>query len=157
MNNPDHLFTVAAEFAQATGNAERFHARAASVTGDDRIVLTQKASDWEAIAARRREQLRAALREALRGTLIAEPDTEQPAALWRRRHVEVRARTDDGSRVRVRCTPAQAVALGTALIGLAALTDQLGGGVLGETIATFPPTLGPTAEPEASGENGEPA
>ena len=50
----------------------------------------------------------------------------------------------------MRCTPRQAVALGTALIGLAALTDQLGGGVLGDTIATFPGNSNPTAEPEAA-------
>ncbi|WP_018789188.1 hypothetical protein [Micromonospora sp. CNB394] len=155
--NPEHLFNLAAEFAQATGNAERFHARAASVTGEDRTALSKKASEWEAIAARRREHLHASLREAPRGPVIAEPDTELPVALWRRRRVEVRAYTGDGSRVRVRCTPTQAVALGTALIGLAALTDQLGGGVLGETIATFPPTSHSTAEPEAIGQQGESA
>ncbi|WP_435209062.1 hypothetical protein [Micromonospora sp. bgisy143] len=154
---PEHLFNVAVEFAEATGKAERARALAASATGDERTVLTNTATRWEAVAMRRGEFLRASLREALRGTVIAEPDTEQPAALWRRRHVEVRARTGHGSLVRVRCTPTQAVALGTALIGLAALTDQLGGGVLGETIATFPPTLDSTAEPEAGGENGKPA
>ncbi|MEU8370073.1 hypothetical protein [Micromonospora tulbaghiae] len=153
--NPDHLFSVAAEFAQATGNAERFHARAASVTSADRTALTKKASEWEATAARRREHLRASLREALRGPFIAEPDTELPAALWQRRHVEVRACTRHGSRIHVRCTPAQAVALGTALIGFAALTDQLGGGVLGDILATFPTHC--TAEPQASGEDGKPA
>ncbi|PSK65568.1 hypothetical protein B0E53_02469 [Micromonospora sp. MH33] len=155
--NPDHLFTVAAEFAEATGKAERLRARAVSATGDERTVLTNTASRWEAVAKRRREFLRASLHEALRGPIIAEPDTEQPVALWRRRSVEVRACTGDGSRVRVRCTPTQAVALGTALIGLAALTDQLGGGVLGQTLSTFPPNSRSTAEPEANDEKGKPA
>ncbi|GAB3076411.1 hypothetical protein [Micromonospora schwarzwaldensis] len=153
--NPDHLFNVAAAFAQATGNAEHFHARAASATGADRAALTKKASEWQAIAIRRRKHLRASLREEPRGPVVAEPDTELPAALWQRRHVEIRACTDDGSRIRVRCTPAQAVALGTALIGFAALTDQLGGGVLGDILTTFPPR--PTTEPQTSNENQEPA
>ncbi|WP_431937080.1 hypothetical protein [Micromonospora sp. RP3T] len=152
--DPDHLFNVAAEFAQATGNAERFHARAASATGADRAALTKKATEWQAIAVRRRKHLRASLREELRGPVLAEPDTELPAALWQRRHVEIRACTPDGSRIRVRCTPAQAVALGTALIGFAALADQLGGGVLGDILTTFPPHL--SAQPQASGQDGKP-
>ncbi|WP_216592212.1 hypothetical protein [Verrucosispora sioxanthis] len=51
--NPDRLFDLAAEFAHATGNAERFHARAAVATGDDRAAHEKAASRWEAIAARR--------------------------------------------------------------------------------------------------------
>ncbi|WP_431945492.1 hypothetical protein [Micromonospora marina] len=153
--NPDHLFSIAAELAKATGRAERARTLAASATGDERVVLANTASRCEAVVARRREFLRASLREALRGPVVAEPDTELPAALWQRRHVEIRACTSDGSRIRVRCTPAQAVALGTALIGFAALTDQLGGGVLGDILTTFPPR--PTAEPQASNESREPA
>ncbi|MEU3118477.1 hypothetical protein ABZ652_30725 [Micromonospora chalcea] len=153
--NPDHLFNVAAAYAEATGNAEHFRARAASATGADRAALTTKAREWDTIAVRQRKHLRASLREKLSGPVIAEPDTELPAALWQRRHVEIRACTSDGSRIRVRCTPAQAVALGTALIGLAALTDQRGGGVLGNILTTFPSHF--TAKPQASNENREPA
>jgi hypothetical protein len=138
--HPDRLFDLAAEFAQATGNAERFHARAASTTGDDHTAHTKTASDWEARAARRREHLRAALREALRGTVTAVPDDELPVATWQRGRVEVRATTTDGTRtVRVRYTPAQALSAGAALIACAAITDQRAGGTLADVLAAFPP------------------
>ncbi|WP_328366633.1 hypothetical protein [Micromonospora zamorensis] len=151
----ERLFNLAAEFAQATGNAERFHARAASATDDDRTAITVKAVSWEGIAAQRREALRTELREALRGTVTAMPDEELPVAIWQRRHVEIRATTLDAARVRVRYSPAQAVALGTALIAFATLTDQRGGGILGDILATFPPTTGASQEPRD--EEGEPA
>ncbi|MGI5525823.1 hypothetical protein ACQEUX_33465 [Micromonospora sp. CA-259024] len=143
----ERLFNLAAEFAEATGNAERFHARAACATGDDRTALTVKASSWKGIAAQRREALRIGLREASRGTVTATPDEELPVALWQRRHVEVRAITLDAAPVRVRYSPAQAVALGTALIAFATLTDQRGGGILGGILATFPPTTNAGNEP----------
>lgn len=138
--NPERLFDLAAEFAQAIGNAERFHARAASCAGDDHTAHTKKASDWQAIAARRREHLRAALREALRGTMTAVPDAELPVATWQRGRVEVRATTLDGTRaVRVRYTPAQALAAGAALIACAAITDEQTGGTLTSILPAFPP------------------
>ncbi|MGW5557085.1 hypothetical protein ACWER9_07670 [Micromonospora sp. NPDC003944] len=151
----ERLFNLAAEFAEATGNAERFHVRAACATGDDRTALTLKASSWKGIAAQRREALRTGLNEALPGTVTATPDEELPVALWQRRHVEVRAITLDAAPVRVRYSPAQAVALGTALIALATLTDQRGGGTLGDILATFPPDTNAGSEPVHKG--GSPA
>lgn len=146
--NPDRLFDLAAEFAQATGNAERFHARAASTTGDDHTAHTKKASEWEAIAARRREHLRAALREALRGTVTAAPDNELPVATLQRGRVEIRATTTDGTRaVRVRYTPAQALAAGAALIACAAITDEKSGGTLTSILGVFPPNPSTGDEP----------
>jgi hypothetical protein len=154
--NSDRLFDLAAEFAQATGNAERFHARAAVATGDAQTGHTKKASDWEAIAARRREHLSAALREALRGTVHAVPDDELPVATWQRGRVEVRATTLDGTRaVRVRYTPAQALAAGAALIACAAITDEQAGGTLTGILAAFPPN--PSSGDEPASDEGRPA
>ncbi|MEV0396501.1 hypothetical protein [Polymorphospora rubra] len=146
--NPERLFDLAAEFAQATGNAERFHAHAASTTGDGHTVHSRSASRWEAIAARRREHLRAALREELRGTVHAVPDDELPVATWRRGRVEVRGTTLDGTRtIRVRYTPAQALAAGAALIACATITDEQAGGTLTGILATFPPNPATGDEP----------
>jgi hypothetical protein len=140
---PERLFDLAAEFAQATGNAERFHARAASAADDDRAALTEKAETWDARAARRREQLRTALREALRGAVRAVPDDNLPVATRRPGQVEVRAVTTDRRRaVRVRYTPAQALAAGAALIACAAITDERGGALAG-VLAAFPPSPAP--------------
>ncbi|MDG4793512.1 hypothetical protein [Micromonospora sp. WMMD1082] len=153
--HPDQLFDLAAEFAHAIGNAERFHARAAVATGDDRAAHRKAASRWEGTAAYRREQLRAALREALRGTVHAVPDERLPVATWQQARVEVRATTLDGTRtVRVRYTPAQAAAAGAALIACAALTDHPNGSILASILPAFPPTP-PADEPPS--DEGKPA
>ncbi|WBB53868.1 hypothetical protein [Verrucosispora sp. WMMD573] len=158
--NPDRLFDLAAEFAHAIGNAERFHARAAVATGDDRAAHQKAASRWEAAAARRREHLRAALREALRGTVKAVPDERLPVATWQPGRVEVRATTLDGTRtVRVRYTPAQAAAAAVALIACAAITDDPDGSTLASILPAFPPTP-PSDEPatdEPATDEGRPA
>ncbi|GAB3160768.1 hypothetical protein GCM10027290_67200 [Micromonospora sonneratiae] len=153
--NPDRLFDLAAEFAQATGNAERFHARAASTTGNAHTAHSKKASKWEAAATRRREHLRATLREALRGTVTAVPDAELPVATWQRGRVEILATTDGTRAVRVRYTPAQALTAGAALIACAAITDEQTGGTLTSILSAFPPNP-PTSDEPASDE-GRPA
>ncbi|WP_213454669.1 hypothetical protein [Rhizomonospora bruguierae] len=138
--SPDQLVDLAAEFAQAIGNAERFHARAATAdTPEDNTAHAKAAARWEATAIRRREHLRAALREALSGAVTAMPDEALPVATWQRGRVEVRATTLDGARaVRVRYTPAQALAAGAALIACAAVTDEHSGGALTDILAAFP-------------------
>ncbi|GAB3863706.1 hypothetical protein GCM10029963_72900 [Micromonospora andamanensis] len=154
--NPDRLFDLAAEFAHATGNAERFHARAAVATGDDRAAHEKAASRWEAIAARRREHLRASLREALRGTVKAVPDERLPVATWQPGRVEVRATTLDGTRsVRVRYTPAQAAAAAVALIACAAITDDPNGSTLASILPAFPPN--PPGDEPVTTDEGRPA
>jgi hypothetical protein len=147
---PQRLFDLAAEFAQATGNAERLRARAASGT-DDHAAHTEKAAAWDALAARRREQLRDALRETLRGTVLAVPDDKLPVATWQRGRVEIRAVTTDRARVvRVRYTPAQALAAGAALIACAAITDGRAGGTLTDILPAFPPNPTRTNPPPAA-------
>jgi len=147
---PERLFDLAAEFAEAAGNAGLFHARAAATTGDEHTTHTANAARWEAIVARRREHLRTTLREALRGTVTAIPDDRLPVATWQRGRVEIRATTtaSGGARaVRVRYTPAQAVAAGAALIACAAITDKQTGGSLAGILAAFPPNPTPHDEP----------
>ncbi|GAA4469705.1 hypothetical protein [Phytohabitans houttuyneae] len=152
--NPDRLFDLAAEFAQATGNAERHNAYAACATGDEHTEHTKKASTWTALAARRREELRTALRDATHGAVRAVPDHELPVATWRRGRIEVRAVTTDGTRaVRVRYTPGQALETGAALIACAAITDERIGGTLTRTLAALPSHLHtPPTQTEPIGE-----
>ena len=74
------------------------------------------------------------------------PDAELPVATWRNNHVEVRAHTGaEGRAVRVRYTPAQALAVGTALIACAVLADQRLGGTLSTILGAFPPDTDTTA------------
>jgi hypothetical protein len=139
---PDRLFNLAAEFAQATGNAERHNAYAACATGDEHTDHIKKAATWTALAARRREELRTALRDALHGAVRAVPDHELPVATGQRGRSEVRAVTTDRTRtVRVRYTPAQALETGAALIACAAITDERIGGTLTRTLAALPSHL----------------
>jgi hypothetical protein len=139
---PERLFDLAAEFAQATGNAERHNAYAASATDDERAAHTKKSVTWTNLAVRRREELRTALREALHGTVRAVPDEQLPVATWRAGQVEVRAATTDGTRtVRVSYTPAQALETGAALIACAAATDDRIGGTLTRALAALPSHL----------------
>lgn len=134
---PERLFDLAAEFAQATSNAERLHAHAS--TNDDGSAYNTDATSWSSLAASRREELRTALREALRSPIRAVPDNDVPVATWQRGRVEIRAITSDGTRtVRVRYTPAQAIAAGAALIACAAITDERSNGTLSGILATFP-------------------
>ena len=95
------------------------------------------------------------MRDTLRGTVRAVPDDELPVATWRRGRVEIRAITTDRVRaVRVRYTPAQALAAGAALIACAAITDERSGGTLTDILAAFPPNPRPAAE--ATGDPGGP-
>jgi len=140
---PELLFTLAAEFAQATGNSDRFRVLGSMATNDnDRVAHAGAAARWEALASSRREELRAALRETLRGTVRAVPDDELPVATTQRGRIEVRATIPDGTRtVRVRYTPAQALETGAALIACAALMDDRIGGTLTRTLAALPSHL----------------
>src|SRR5262245_25471966 len=163
MTTAERLYRLASDFAEAVGNVERWQTRADSaadsapdpVTGLDRAAHTSMAETWLALVARRREELRAALRETLHGTVRAVPDDELPVATWQRGRVEVRATTTDGTRaVRVRYTPAQALAAGAALIACAAITDQKAGGTLAGVLAAFPPNPDSADEPPTGDDPG---
>jgi hypothetical protein len=144
----ERLYRLAVDFAEAFSKADRSCARADSATDEDRSVLTSIAETGRVIVARRREDLRAGLREALHGTVRAVSDDELPVSIWHQGRVEVRAITSDGARaVRVRYTPAQALAAGAALIACAAITDQRAGGTLADILAAFPPNPVSVDEP----------
>jgi len=140
---PEDLFLLAAEFAQATSNANLFHALGSTATNDnDRAAHGATATRWTKLASSRREELHAALRETLRGTVPAVPDDELPVATTQRGKIEVRATTTDGTRtVRVHYTPAQALETGAALIACAAVMDDRIGGTLTRTLAALPSHL----------------
>jgi hypothetical protein len=144
---PDRLFSLAAEFAEASANAARTRGLLPSAQSDtDLADLHRQAARWDETAAHRREALREALRTALGGAVRAVPDEELPVATWHSGRVEVRAIADDGGRaVRVRYTPAQALAAGAALIACAAITDAETGGTLTTILAAFPPNPRPEA------------
>lgn len=137
----ERLLALAVAFANATGSAERADAFADRATTDDeRAEHTVKAQRFQVDAARRQEELRSALRTVTASTVRAVPDGRLPVSTWQRGRVEVRAITTDGARaVRVRYTPAEAVAAGTALIACAAITDTAEGGTLSRILGTGTP------------------
>jgi len=147
MTTAERLYHLAADFAEAVGHVERWETRADSVTdtadpvtGLDHADYTFLAETSRTLVTHHREVLRAALRDALPGTVHAVPDDELPVATWQQGRVEVRAVTTDGTRtVRVRYTPRQALAAGAALIAWAAITDERAGGTLADILAAFPP------------------
>lgn len=72
-------------------------------------------------------------------TLHAVPDPRLPVCTWRQDIVELHAVLPDGSRaVRVRYTPAQAIAAGAALIACGAVADRRTGGTLGPILPPWP-------------------
>jgi len=145
------LFALAVEFALATGQAAMYRTRAELIRGDD-STDADRAKHWDNAARTHREALHERLREATAHTVHALPDDELPVATWQRGRVEVRAVTTDATRaVRVRYTPAQALAAGAALIACAAITDTRAGGTLADILAAFPPNPTPAAEPTAEG------
>jgi hypothetical protein len=138
----ERLLALATEFALATGAAERAYAYAARATTDDeRDEHTAKAQQHQVTATQRQEELRRALRTVTESTVRAVPDGRLAVSMWQRGLVEVRAITTNGARaVRVRYTPAEAIAAGTALIACAAITDTAdGGGALSRILGTGAP------------------
>ncbi|BCJ51795.1 hypothetical protein Asp14428_32700 [Actinoplanes sp. NBRC 14428] len=76
-----------------------------------------------------------------RTTVRAVPDERLPVCTWQKGSIEVRAVVPDGTRnVRVRYTPAQAIAAGTALIACGAVADSQTGGALTAILPAFPTT-----------------
>lgn len=137
----EHLLTLATAYAEAAVRAdrERHAARAVDGLADQAAALTAVRHADDAVE-RTRTALRADLRHCLELPVRATPDAELPVCTWRQGQVEVRAITDvDGRAVRVRYTPAQALAAGSALIACAAITDQRVGGTLSTILGTFPP------------------
>ncbi|ROO63010.1 hypothetical protein EDC02_5020 [Micromonospora sp. Llam0] len=100
----------------------------------------------------RHAELMSALHDLTRTTVTAVPNPRLPVCTWRKGVVEVRAIAADGSRaVRVRYTPAQAIAAGTALIACGAVADTTTGGTLGPILPPFPTSPDRVPAQDASG------
>ncbi|GAA0490886.1 hypothetical protein Ade02nite_23360 [Paractinoplanes deccanensis] len=123
----------AAAIAQRIGRQERERAEAdAALAGQDAMVSNAK--------------LMTAIDALATGTVRAVPDTRLPVCTWQRGVVEVRAVSSDNSRsVRVRYTPAQAVAAGAALIACAAVSNS-------NSVTQLPPILPPFPERVETGD-----
>jgi len=135
------LLTLVQEYAAACASAERRHTLAAHTTGDTHDKHAAEAAEWDATATVRHAQLHTALDLLTRTTVRAVPDDRLPVCTWQTGTVEVRAVLPDHSRsVRVRYTPAQAIAAGAALIACGALADEQTGGTLTTILPAFPGT-----------------
>lgn len=125
------LIALVDDYATARGEAERHHALLECIIDDNEGFLAAKIAEYEAAATVHHAQLMTAYDELTRTTVRAIPDERLPVCTWRKGVVEVRAVLPDRSRsVRVRYTPAQAIAVGAALIACAAVTDADTGGTL---------------------------
>ena len=141
MTTVERLIDLAHAYADAAVRCDRERRTARSAAG-----LTEQAAALTAVrhaedaVERTRAALRADLRHALDLPVHAVPDAELPVCTWRQGQVEVRAVTGiEGRAVRVRYTPAQALAAGAALIACATITDQRQGGTLSTILGAFPP------------------
>src|SRR5262249_12303739 len=85
----------------------------------------------------------AALNSALPPTIYAAPDLHAPVLLPNEHQVEVRGSLDGNRAVAIRFSPGQAVAVGTAMIGCAAVTAGRTGQRLAARPQPVPPAPGP--------------
>ncbi|MDI6101186.1 hypothetical protein QLQ12_21460 [Actinoplanes sp. NEAU-A12] len=147
MTTVDRLLDLATAYAHAAVRADRNRAAARSAASPtEKAATTSTLEAADAAVDNARAALRADLHQALELPVRALPDTELPVCTWHTGEVLIRALTSNGERVvRVRYTPAQALATGTALIACAAITDQRLGGTLSSILGDFPPTA-PTTE-----------
>ena len=150
MTTLDHVLALATAYAEAAVRCDRERHTAREAAG-----LTEQTAALTAVrhaednVERTRTALRVELRQALELPVHALPDAELPVCTWRQGQVEARALTGTGGRaVRVRYTPAQALAAGAALIACAAITDQRQGGTLSTILGAFPPDTATTGGPD---------
>jgi hypothetical protein len=144
----DRIIDLATAYAHAAVRADRDRAAARSaVSPKEKAAATAAVEVADSAVDNVRAALRADLHQALEMPVRALPDSELPVCTWHTGEVLIRALTGNGERVvRVRYTPAQALAAGTALIACAAVTDQRLGGTLSSILGDFPPA---TARTEA--------
>lgn len=151
------LLNLVQEYATACAAAERRHTLADRTTGDAHDSYAAEAAEWDATATVRHAQLHTALDLLTRTAVRAVPDERLPVCTWQKGTVEARAVLPDHSRsVRVRYTPAQAIAAGTALIACAALADEQTGGTLTPILPAFPTTPSPAASTSTGTTKGHP-
>jgi hypothetical protein len=133
------LAALVETYAAARVTAASLHDLADTLASPDRDAVEADATRAELDAVARHAELMSALDDLTRTTLNAVPDRQLPVCTWRKGIVEVRAVLPDGSRaVRVRCTPAEAIAVGAALIACGAVADTTTGGTLDPILPPFP-------------------
>ena len=148
------VLALVQDYATARASAERHRALLECLVDDPGDVLTTKAAEFDTTATVTHAQLHTALDMLTRTTLRAVPDDRLPVCTWRKGTVEVRAVLPDHSRsVRVRYTPAQAIAAGTALIACAAVAHDQTGGTLTPILPPFPTTELDSTPAGATSEN----
>lgn len=139
----DQLLEKINTLAETHAQAEVCRAMAASTTLDtERANLLARADYWKDQVADQYAKLVAALNTALPPTVYAVPDPYTPVRIPDNSTVEVRGNVGEQA-VSIRCTSAQAVAVGAALIACAATTDIQAGGNLAAILPSLPP--GPTS------------
>ena len=144
------LLTLVQDYVTACASAERHRALLECLIDDPGGHLAAQAAASDATATVRHAQLHTALDALTRTTVHAVPDDRLPVCTWQKGTVEARAVLPDHSRsVRVRYTPAQAIAAGTALIACAAVADEQTGGTLTPILPAFPATPSPAASTDA--------
>ena len=135
------LIALIDEYATAGGAAERHHALLECLIDDNDGSFAAKIAEYEAAATTCHAQLMTAYDQLTRTTVHAIADERLPVCTWQKGVVEIRGVLPDATRsVRVRYTPAQAIAAGTALIACAALADGDTGGTLTPILPAFPAT-----------------
>ncbi|GIE93907.1 hypothetical protein [Paractinoplanes rishiriensis] len=151
------LLALVQDYATACASAEHHRTLLECLVDDPGDFLATEAAKYDAAATVYHAQLHTSLDALTRTTVRAVPDERLPVCTWQRGTVEARAVLPDHSRsVRVRYTPAQAIAAGTALVACGALADEQTGGTLTTILPAFP-TTDLNAEPTAAGatpENG---
>src|SRR6266540_3720063 len=114
---PDKLLEQINELAEVYAKAQTCRAMAQLAESQ-----AERADYWDSQVSDQHARLTVALNSALPPTVYAAPDQFAPVRMPTSRDVEVRGSLDHGARaVSIRYTPAQAVAVGAALIACGAL------------------------------------
>jgi hypothetical protein len=143
---PDQLLDQIAELSEAHAKAHICRSFAeASDDGDERAHLNARAEHWDTQVAARSDRLMIALNTAISPVVCPALDSIGCVHMSNDDAIELRGETDHAGRaVTIRMTPAQAVAIGTALIACAGASATQTGGYLADVLPPIPP---PSHEP----------
>ncbi len=139
---PDKLLEQITQVAEAHAKAQSCRALAeVAETDAERAHLKARVDYWNSQLQEMWTTLTVAVNSALPPTIYAAPDPHAPVTVPNKHQVEVRGSLDGGNRaVSIRLTPAQAVAVGAAMIACAALTTQHTGQRVAEILPALPPS-----------------
>ncbi len=139
---PDTLLEKVNQLAEAYAKSQTCRLTAHLAPSEaERANHAARADYWDGQVSDLYARLTAALNSALPPTIYAAPDSHAPVTVPNQHQVEVRGSLDGGNRaVSIRLTPAQAVAVGAAMIACAALTTQHTGQRVAEILPALPPS-----------------